>query len=210
MGMKIQSPKNNVEFKSIPIYQVNVRNADNGLVKAVFSELKATCEEDKLAIIKIKNSWENSYLLDGFFEDFKDTFSSDKNFNAIELLGKAPLGERIIGLVQTQFMYANDLFGTYIFSRPDLKKQVVCRKIKNVGEVLLGSIMKMAKEKNSTHFNFRSSNDSFYYKTFDDAKIQPYVMKGRRLTEFSINSKEMQKYIEYCQNKFKIDFSKNK
>jgi len=73
---------------------------------------------------------------------------------------------------------------------------------------MLGEIFNSAKNAHANNVTFYSDNKGFYKKTFKDAKIK--LVNGKNYSPsncyFVINEKDFDKYINYCKEKYKINF----
>lgn len=211
-NMKILARTNDINFKSTPVHMVNVRNAKTGeLIPAIFSKLNPYDYHDVKAIKKIEQDWANCWLI----PDFCDRFfkGRDDSFCAIELISQKALAQKIIGLTS----YSSDSFGLYkLMTKPALSdKNKETRKIKNIGEVLLGAIFNQFKIRESNIIGFSSFEDAsgFYTKIFDKANISGIWMDSERCndghirTRFTLTKEQYEKYIDYWQNEYKIKIS---
>ena len=216
--MQISNQNNNVNFTSTPIHSVNLKKltngAEDGFVKAVFSKLDPNDINDSLAIHELKATWDVPYnLMDEFSREFNLSIKSHE-YNAIEMVGEAPLYKRIVGLIcSNSYSRNNEIISTgrVLITKPELSKKSDARSVKGVGEMLLGKAFYQAKLAKSKEFKFDSSATDFYEKTFADAKIR--IIKGVNFFQeggndrFVIGEKDFDKYINWCQQKYQTNFS---
>lgn len=206
----------NTTFTSTPIHYVKLKKitngVENGFVKAVFSKLNQADEKDRIAIQQVQDIWgKKEFIANSCCENFfKEQSPETQTYNCIELISNAPLGERIIGLAKSLTL---DLGKTKIYHLSWLASKLKLdnpeRGIKGVGEVLLGEVFNKAKNKKMP-LEFTSSNDSFYFKTFKNAGLD--FVEDEELFEmgnglFTIQKRDFDKYINYCQKKYGTDFS---
>jgi len=216
LNMQIVNRTNNLNFKSIPIHSVNIKNADNTLSKAVFSKLNPLDYIDRHAVEQIKNTWDDEYLCatELFREDFFSKNANECMFHALELPGTDKLEKRILGLSESSFDCDKSLYLDLIFINPSQKRGSEQKKFKNLGEVLLASVFNIARKNDSSKLQFSSVNNGFYYKTFQDAKIKTVEMPlatgphKQMFSDFIIGKTQIKKYIMYCQKKFNMQFPK--
>lgn len=205
LNMKISSQNNNINFTSTPIHKVNLINAKDGsFIPAVFSQLDPDNLLDISAIKQIQKNWRGpSFLVDQFYNDFFHSKNVEK-YHAIELLNNDPLEKRIIGLTESRIDHS-DYELSLLFVKPELTQKVGKRKIKNIGELLLGEIFNLAKKANASSLEFLSSNTGFYNKTFERALPGLYKPEDNDMVfSFEIKRKTFDKYIDYWKKKFGI------
>ena len=210
--MQILNQKNNVNFTSRPIHCVNIRDADNKLVKVVFSKLDPKCGVDKAAIKKLQNSWEVPHEL---MKDFYAEFSCPKDgkeFNAIELPGIGPLHKKILGVVYSKtYMLHNQerMSMPLLITNPDLKHENGLRKLKGIGEIMLGEVFNRAKKTKAPELEFNSEANKFFRKFFSRAKVKitDDVNYNPYNSFFHIGQEDFDKCIDWCQKKHKTNFS---
>lgn len=210
--MQISNQKNSVNFTSRPIHYVNIRNADNKFVKAVFSRLDPKCGVDKAAIEKLQNSWEVPHEL---MKDFYAEFSCPKDgkeFNAIELPGKGPLHKRILGVVYSKtYMLWNKehMSMPLLITNPEIKYGRESRKLKGIGEIMLGEVFNRAKKMNVPELEFNSEANKFFRKFFRHTKVK--IVDGVNFNPynrfFHISQENFDKCINWCQKKHQTNFS---
>lgn len=226
---------NSVNFGSTPLHQVNLRKGDgSGFVRAVVSELDPKCEEDFLALSQVAKDWNAGFFVGkilNFFEACRGSLTSHQNnpelqdwivknnpqtYYAVELLHEAPLHEKIAGLLMATFKRntlhnCRNLDLSLLQVRPDIMYQDgvdnSARRIKGVGEVLVGQVFRHAKESAAPSITITSSNDYFYYETFKKSGVE---MIDDRLYDytapFTIKSGEFDKYLGYTEQKYQIKF----
>ena len=208
--------KNNLSFTSVPIHKVSLqkvtKRAENSYANAVFSKLDPLDSGDVVALEKIKNVWgHGSRLVTSIWESFTTEVAGQCQFNAIELKKNRSLDEKIVGLVKSIFLQDGDKKNLYLWSiitKPEFGNKNPNRTIKGVGECMLGEIFNSAKHSNANNVTFYSDNKGFFKKTFEDAEIK--LVNGKNYTprngHFVINEKDFDKYINYCKEKYKINF----
>lgn len=207
------SCKNNTTFTSTPIHTVNLKKVTNGVedgfVKAVFSKLDPRDHEDILAMQKIKENWEDKNATDWICPSFERLDEVDKfslRFHCIELPGTESLDKRIVGLTES-FIPPNEDVKFYhlscIASKAENQYGKTERIVKNIGEVMLGSLFNDAKKLKASCFEIISVCNGFYENTFGNSKIA-FKEKYR---VFNIQKRSFNKYLKYIQNKFNFDFS---
>lgn len=207
------SSKNNICFKSTPIHTVNLKKVSNGVedgfVKAVFSKLDPRDPEDVNAIKKIKETWHDKLATDWICESFEKLNKVDKfalRFHCIELPGNESLDKRIIGLTES-FVPPDEDFKFYhlscIASKAENQYGKTERTVKNIGEVMLGSLFNDAKKLKASCFEIISACNGFYEKTFADSKI---AFKEKYCV-YNIQKRSFNKYLKHIQNKFNFKFS---
>lgn len=207
MNMQINN-QNNLSFKSNPINRVNVRNAKTGeLIPAVFSKLT---KEDTESMEKIYKNWRFPEAITIYFHFLK--MSDNHNFYAIETLGEKNLSKRIIGLAETKTdAVTNDLDLKYIAIKPSLSVSGEKRRkrpIKNIGEVLFGTIINQAKQQHSNHLYVYSVNNAFYDSILKKAGISPLDCHYNNIKDdYFIKSEYFDKYLNYLSDNYKINFS---
>lgn len=217
--MRISFTNDKTSFTSTPLHGVNVYNAKGRfLTSAVFSKLSPTDNKDIEALKYILENWKGNPLLLGMFRDnFREIPNSLNEFHAIELPGMKNLGEKIVGLTMSyprkDFDNSKIFHLALIVVKPELRAEIKDRGIKNVGEVLLGEMFNLAKKMKASSLELFSQNHGFYVKTFKNACID--ISEENEIfspsdQKFSIDKTLFNKYIEYCKNKFSINFSNKK
>jgi len=223
-NMKVSSNQNQfhkkqVSFKSKPLHYVNLKkftnNVDDGFIKAVFSELNPSNSVDKEAIKEIRESWKDNSTAG----DFCDYFICDSHIKhpssfaiknptkyfCIELINKNPLGQRIIGVLKTfpDLKIPDYYYLSRIATKNEFRYGDSERSIKNIGEILLGESFNETKKRNFSGLTFTSLCDEFFETSFNNAGID----FKNRWGDFTIEKGELNKYLEYIQKKFNINFS---
>lgn len=203
--------QNTLSFTSIPIHKVNVRNSKTGeLIPAVFSKLDRNSETDIKAMAIIHRNWSCPTAKEICFYFLETHFPDD--FWAIELAGDKNLSKKIVGLVQTNIEQGSKIFDLkYLSTKPSLSnKSKEKRIVKNIGEVLVGSIVNQAKHKDADYIHIASLIKAipFYEKIIKNAGIKPencHLTKMQRV--FFIEKKDFNKYLNHLADEYKINFS---
>lgn len=203
---------NNISFKSNPVHNVHLRNTQGGYVKAVFSELNPKKAVDIDAVKQIQNTWKNAPQAEVFCSMFLDNSSKGSKYYALELFDKKQnLGDKILGLLvvdsyKDNFKKIFDLVA--VQTKPDNKycSLDIKRDVKGIGEVLLLESFRFAKKQKEDFLRVASSNNPFYLKSFNDAKIVfEEARMGLGASNFFIDKTNFDKYINYGRNKYKIE-----
>lgn len=220
VNMHISNQVSSTSFTSTPLKKVYLRsinkNGEEKLIKGMYTKLTP---EDINSIKEISQNWQVPHgLAQDFYRDFNfyNFISPDtkQSFNAVELISKKPLKEKILGLMHcytSVICGEKSLCGNTIFVNPNLSTANKNRNIKGIGEILLGNFFSQAKRGNVDYANFTSSSSavSFYRTTLKKAGIKVsknnYFNKDR--CRFSIPQNEFDKYIQYCQKKYNTDLS---
>lgn len=210
MNMQINN-QNNISFTSTPIHRVNIRNAKTGeLIPAIFSKLDRNSNIDRSAITIIHNSWSCPTAKEICFYFLETHFPDD--FWAIELIRDKNLSKKIVGLAQTNIEQCSKIFDLkYLSTKPSLSnKSKEKRVVKNIGEVLVGSIVNQAKHKDADYIHVASLIKAipFYEKIIKNASFKPencHLTKMQRV--FFIEKKDFNKYLNHLADEYKINFS---
>ena len=157
--MQISSQKNSPHFSSTPIHRVNLINAiDGSFIPAVFSKLNPRDDMDRAAIEEIRKTWKgvSFSLMNSFTDGFTKDVQKTEQYNAIELIGEDKLSKKIVGI--TKYFHDKNpcalssenkkLYLNVLITNPEASHGAPNRKVKNVGEVLFGEIVKYAKKLN--------------------------------------------------------------
>lgn len=212
-----QTPQNQ-SFKSIPIRHVNLVDANGGsFIPAVFSRLNPKDIKDIKAVDFIKNNWDfDSSLLSTFHSNFYPHRFDSLQHYAIELIEDKPLEEKIVGISHISHCrnidmpVFNKLKLSVLFTKPELNKQADDRKIKNIGEILFGQVINIAKNTDYEKITFTSLNDGFYLnilKKFGiDVSKDPEIFDSKE-GSFCLRKKYYDSSLDYLQREFNIDFS---
>ena len=207
--MQITNQNNRINFTSTPLHFVNLRNADNTFTKAVFSRLGP---EDIKVVEELKDSWAVPHgLMKDFYTDFLRQ-SADNEFHAIELIEEGSLAKKIIGVVFSSIdRYGKENYVNMqsLVTKPELAAANKKRSLKGIGEVLLGEAFNLAKKANASDFSFTSAAYTFYKKTFKDAgiEIRRFQNYDPYNDRYCLHKDTFDKYINYCQDKYKTNFS---
>ena len=140
------SKLSNISFKSTPLYDVKVKKRDGSFylsTDAVFSRLNFDDEEDREALLKIKENWKDAK----YCEKIVDNYMAGKNrfFYAIELKGEGELADRIVTLADVSKPFCKMSFLQFLQSKiPHGKKN----DIKGGGEAMLYGIVRETKKRN--------------------------------------------------------------
>lgn len=209
--MQTAIQQNNINFKSTPRHKMQLirRNFFRQTpVGVVFSELNPCDEKDKEALGAIKFIWPRRDLY-----DLQDLFYNDfvkrpyEQFYAMELDNRNSLEQRIIGLM---CLHEEKLI--MLRTSPDFAKENKYRKIKGIGEVLLGEAVNILRGNPQRQLRFCSTNDGFYLHVFDDAGMvqntdyQMFPRKENR-TDFTVQSSGLDKLLTCISKKYNIDFT---
>lgn len=210
--MKIQKQNNNnINFTSIPVHAVNLKKVTNGIendsVKAIFSRLDIDDPKDLDTLRQLKDTWDDrDKLVHSMYKHFKMK-TPDNDYFAIELPGKDDLSERIVGLAHTLYSQTNKTYELReLITKPCLQYYTDERKIKGIGEALLGEVVKQAKGKNANNVNFVSLAKNFYNKSLERAKVNNFKLSENSFRYF-ISKENFDKYIQYCQDEYGDNFS---
>lgn len=229
--MKVSSQNNKVNFTSTPIHKVNLINVKDGsFIPAVFSQLNPNNQLDAKAIKYIQKTWEETPLLtDHLYDDFMSVSNSEQ-YHVIELVNKAPLEQRIVGLIKSRISHVekhnglelmctgriNDVKAllelnkpqcslSLLIVKPEFAKKNMLRKIKDIGELLLGEIFNLAKNADASSFVFNAANTDFYNKTFSRALADNYIPHpSNTASHFNMKRDTFDKYLAYWKQKFGI------
>jgi len=205
--------KNNVNFTSTPIHDVNLKRiADGANIPAVFTRLSIKNDEDLNAVTQIKNKWPKVHqIITCFCNEFCKPQTYDADYFAIELKNNTPfLSEKIVGLFKSIKIKNGDKERVYlsrIFSKPEHMRDNETRTIKGIGEVLLAETFNLAKKIKATCLDFHSDNDAFYFRTFEKAKIkiEPGENFDPKNHDFHFSEKYFDQYIDYCKKEYSIE-----
>jgi len=219
--MQVSTQNNRVNFTSTPLHPVNLRKftngAQDGFVKAVFSKLDPNNLEDLAALKEIETNADSEKsailrMLCGFFP--YNCFQNDQ-YHCLELVGEGSLAQRIVGLLNTTPGLGDKkaYVGKLIATVPRFKYGKDDRGIKGVGEVMLGETFNLAKKGGFERLSFDSTKNPFYDETFRTAKVN---VQEREISGWDsarniiIPKTEFDKYINYCEDKYKFKFNKKK
>lgn len=221
LNMKVVSQNNNINFTSIPIHRVNIRNAKtNELVPAIFSKLNPAEEIDRAAINEIKKNWKevDTLLMESLTDGFTQYAPKTEKYYSIELNNDKTLSKKIVGIAkffQEKNLCINStdnkkLYLNNLIISPELSYNSEHRNLKNVGEVLFGGIVKYTKKTKFDSLNFFSEADDFYFKTLEHAGIK--IRDNEDIFhlnshEFTIDKKYFDQILNYWSKTFKINFS---
>jgi hypothetical protein len=206
-----------VNFKSTPLHHVNIRKVENGATvgfeKMMFSKLDNGDSTDRVAVKFIGQNWVGApyaKLFDEWFNEKPLTKSIEPRHYAVELLDKGKdLAEKIQGLLRVKienYSHGKNLDVSLIQSHPDLlyTSKYKKRSLAGFGEVMLGECFKIAKKENAGTLVISSTNDEFYDKTFERAKIKIWNTSINSGGVFRIEKSEFDKYINYVNEKYKM------
>lgn len=211
----LKSSKNNIaNFSNLHYVRLRkvMSEVDYGSIRAIFSSLNPNEPEDIEAILKLQKKFsEKSKILNLFCNDFCDNSENKQQYNCISLFGNKHLSERIVGLVSYCLKDDGNLELSLIVATPDFSFVNKTRQIKNVGETLLVEIFKKAKKMRADHITFTTAYPAlyFYHKTFKNAGVN--MIKDENSTnkansDYFVNNKDFDKYINYYKNKYSDDF----
>lgn len=201
---------NNPNFKSTPIQNVHLRNAQGGYVKAVFTELDQKNIEDIEGIRNISTLWKNADYGKTYCKHFL-TSNIDNNvrYFSLEFEHGKNLAERILGLLKLRFS-KNLNTGKMDISLLQTKPEIMYtdyeqnRAIKGVGETLLSAAFVLAKNKKISRIDIVSTNDYFYYNSFKKAglDLNEEDKMYYNIGDIEIHNKDFDKYIDYINKKY--------
>lgn len=208
--MKIANQNNNVNFKSVPLYNLTLTRGRE-TVPAVFSKLEPQNPIDLEAVMKIKDNWESSmatlWFCPKFIEDSHPSdFSLPSQYNCIEVVGKEALDKRILCLTENflhSFGNIKTNFLNTIVTKKEFQRGNDKRQMQNIGSLMLGGFFKDSKRKNVTKIKIDSVNNGFYINVFEKAGIN-FDMEG---DTFIISNDEFDKYLDYCKRELNTNFN---
>lgn len=199
--MKILPQNNNINFTSRPIHRVKLPKVDgSGFVDAVFSRLDPNDALDIQAVKQITYRWtDTSMLLDILCDDFHARSQPLQNvqYYALETLGETSLAERLVGISEIVLNKAknNHFKLLYLVVKPEYIFRSSNKKIKNVGKVLLTSLINMAQRCNVKSFSFVSATNAFYDKVFRNAGIIIPELGQKQARSVNMGQGEITKYM---------------
>lgn len=216
--MKVLNQNKNINFTSIPVNEVKVLSSKGAYILspqcAIVSKLSQTCAEDINAIKKINRTWAQhssiAYTFCRFFLN-KSEKTMQSEYYALEIPQKGRPFTKIIGLFSTSKGNSGELKLDYIVTEPDFQYKNFKRNIKGVGEVMLGEVFNIAKEKHANLLNIFSTKVNFFDTTFKNASIQRFDdmdTSSFNITSrfYHLKSKSFDKYIKYIEQKYNFKF----
>lgn len=217
--MLISKQNNSVNFKSNPLYHVNLKKVENkvevGVQRALFSMLSPKEKIDEQAIEEISEHLRKDDTIGRrFCNDFFNKQSDQYDDFAIEKEGDEPLSKKIMGFARS-FVNEEDYHLSYLFIKPEFQKENPNRNLKDVGKTMMAIIFNKAKTLKLQRVTFNSYCDKFYLKILEDAHIQlnhgkSYFIKSdfdEWGTDFFIHRDDCKKYLKYMKNEYGVDFS---
>lgn len=205
------SPKreNQPAFKSIPIYNINVKKLDQAgkyiLEPATFSKLNLENAEDRLAVMDINIRWIDTLFGTSVCEDFfKNKDLLNHEFYAVELKNNLKkLSEKIMCLISTKCNYQDNkkIYRIpFVQVSPDtteLNKKV----IKGAGELSMYGVVKVAKEKAADAIEIFSTDNGFYKKIGGFQTLQTY---GDEASDLYMDKSQFNKFLSKIENKYNL------
>lgn len=215
--------RQNINFTSTPIHNVNLRKVTNGkedgFISAVFSKLNLGDTEDKTALWHIQNTWDESEkkskavanTICKHFLAKKQERQAD--YFCLELENKESLGNRIIGLMELQPEKHDSkdvLYLSLLTTKPDFIHKKENRTIKGIGEILVGEAINQAKKGNHSRLDIWAEDKGFFARIFEKTKIdleKILTRSNRDWDEYEIKREHFQQYLKECEKNYKTNFS---
>lgn len=200
----------NVNFTSIPLGNVMLKDGAGKPVEAVLSVLRLCDFKDRSALEEIRDVWVDKTSLkrniDYLLSDVLDREDGSSVY-AIELTDKKRLVDRIVGLAKVVKADSNISLSTLV-TNPDCSFEYGKeRTVRGVGEVLLGAVCKKVSEMRDVALDFMAIDQNFYKKTFRRAAVKDiYSPVNRSDDHFTLSPEACQKYQEYCQRTYKHNY----
>lgn len=203
-----QNRNSRVSFTSQPIYKLKIPKLVDGiyeLTPVLFSKLNPYDKLDLKLMEHIKEEFTFGHPFESIVDDFlsRNTYSHKINsFYCLEQSDVAEPKKKILGLTSLVWNYplikSRPLYVGKINARSDLQKKILSftrRKYKNIGELLMYAIGKMANERNDEIYLY-SANDKFYNKI----KMPRTDDKSHRV----FNGSQLKEFLKRCEKKFNL------
>lgn len=198
-------------FTAKPLYNIKLLdNAGNKITDALVVELEKGKKEDLKALEEIEKTCDRNDIFNvpnrlflSIIDHFKSNKNNEERFFAVTTPYKKKLN--ILGCMYTspnEKTNKTTLFLDKLFVRQDVANRNNQRKIKGVGEALLGESITLAKDAKYKALEFLSIADEFYDHSLNSAKVTNY--REKNCSFFHIKEDFFDKFIKYCSNKYNI------
>jgi len=168
--------KNPLSFKSIPVYEINIKNAAGKPVRALITKFDPSNAEDKKNLEALKDNWNKKFpsskdscsdYINYIYESFIKKNSNHEQFWALELLNTTENAvDRIVGFVEFFKLSGskanNEMHISRIIVRDDISHKNPVRTIQYVGNSIFYALSNYFKGSDFDILKLASGNGSYY------------------------------------------------